>query len=227
MSSSASSAAVERRHRAVALDPRVLQLGHLRDDPRRTTRWCAKSYMNHEKPQSSKSITRTSAPSTSRLASRMSACTSPNRSGPLPYALEPRPQHAVQPSQQLALRRGPCPARPASGPSAPRRRVSCRTPRRTARTRPGRCHALACPCMRAETAPSVRNAGTRSRPPAPACRRTATRTAPRSARPARRSAPGRPRCRRPGRRRVRSRRPASSRSASIQASSESISLAVW
>ena len=41
----------------------------------------AKSYMNHEKPQSSKSITRTVGPSTSTLARRMSACTSPKRAG--------------------------------------------------------------------------------------------------------------------------------------------------
>ena len=46
----------------------------------------ARSYMNHEKPESSKSMTWMSSPSISRFASRMSAWTSPKRSGPVPYA---------------------------------------------------------------------------------------------------------------------------------------------
>ena len=75
----------------------------------------AKSYMNHDQPQSSKSITRTCSPSASRLASRMSACTRPKRSPPWPKA--------------SSRRRMVASSRPSSASSsAPIPRPSCHRP---------------------------------------------------------------------------------------------------
>ena len=121
----------------------------------------AQSYMNHARPQSSKSITIVRSPSTSRFAMRRSAWVRPKRSGPEPKRSSRSRIVAIEPRQDRErVGRHPEPVLPAPPVAvrAERGRVVPREARERPRPRPAREWA----CMRAETPPRRRNDGTSS-----------------------------------------------------------------
>ena len=88
----------------------------------------AKSYMNHEKPQSSKSITRTVAAVDQHVGEAQVGVHEPERLWALAEGAQPRGDRRVEALQLPALLRRPCPARPATRPSGRAGRSCARSP---------------------------------------------------------------------------------------------------